>query len=98
MIELGLVKEVESLLKQGVRPESSALRTIGYKEIIAYLNGTMPLNEAIEKAQRRTRNYAKRQATWFNKIPGMHWYHPENQETTRHIITGWKKTIGESNT
>jgi tRNA dimethylallyltransferase len=64
MITAGLVNEVRSLLKKGFDPGKSALRTIGYKEIIEHLNGTVSLDQAIEKAKRRTRNFAKRQLTW----------------------------------
>jgi len=91
MIKLGLVKEVKSLLENGIDPESIALRTIGYKEITAHLTGALTLDEAIEKAKRRTRNFAKRQITWFNKIPAMHWYNPNDQNTVKHIIARWKK-------
>ncbi len=91
MIKLGLVKEVKSLLEKGIVPESSALRTIGYKEIIAHLTGVLTLDEAIEKAKRRTRNFAKRQITWFNKIHGVRWYNPKDQNTVKKIVAGWKK-------
>jgi tRNA dimethylallyltransferase len=77
MIEKGLIKEVKMLLARGFSPKSSALRTIGYKEIIEYLKGLSNLDEAIDKAKRRTRNYAKRQITWFSKIPGLRWYNPD---------------------
>ena len=50
---------------------------IGYKETIEYLQGLYNLDEAIDKAKRRTRNYAKRQITWFSKIPGLKWYNPD---------------------
>jgi tRNA dimethylallyltransferase len=77
MIEQGFVAEVKDLLARGFRPESSALRTIGYKEIIKYLQGEVTLAEAIAKAKQRTRNYAKRQMTWFSKIPEIKWFAPE---------------------
>jgi tRNA dimethylallyltransferase len=77
MIVDGLVAEVKSLLVRRFLPQSSALRTIGYREIIEYLQGMLSLEQAIEKAKRRTRNYAKRQITWFNKMPGITWHDPE---------------------
>lgn len=77
MIEQGLVAEVKDLLARGFRPESSALRTIGYKEIVKYVQGEVTLAEAIAKAKQRTRNYAKRQMTWFSKIPKIKWFAPE---------------------
>lgn len=77
MIEQGLVAEVKSLLARGYMPGSSALRTIGYKEIIKFLQGDLTLDEAITKAKQGTRNYAKRQITWFSRIPGIRWFNPD---------------------
>jgi len=94
MLAQGLVKETNALLKRGFDPHSSALRTIGYKEIAAYLRGDMSFHEASEKARRRTRNYAKRQVTWFNKIPDIVWYDASDPELTERIL----KTIKSSKT
>lgn len=91
MIKNGLVQEVKSLLKKGFNPQSNALRTIGYKEIIEYLEKKMTLEQAIEKAKQRTRNYARRQITWFNKLPDLTWYNPEDKKTVITIIKGMKK-------
>jgi tRNA dimethylallyltransferase len=91
MIKLGLVEEIESLLGRGFDPQSNALRTIGYKEIIEHLQGILSLEDAIEKAKRRTRNYAKRQITWFNKIPGLEWHDPEEPKVIEDILTNIKR-------
>jgi len=91
MLSHGLVKETESLLKKGFNPESSALRAIGYKEITAYLQGAMSLDEAVERAKRRTRNYAKRQMTWFNKIPSIVWHDASDPELIDKVISSLKK-------
>ena len=77
MIEQGLVAEVKTLLARGYRPESSALRTIGYREIIKYVQGDLTLDEATTKAKQGTRNFAKRQITWFSRIPGIRWFNPD---------------------
>jgi len=92
MIKQGLVNEVKMLLRRGFDPTASAMRTIGYKEIIEYLQGYMSLEETIEKVKRRTRNFAKRQLTWFNKIPGLQWYSPEEPDIINHIIDQWRRT------
>ncbi|MCK4672911.1 tRNA (adenosine(37)-N6)-dimethylallyltransferase MiaA [candidate division WOR-3 bacterium] len=89
MINNGLIEEVKLLLKKGVNPESSALRTIGYKEIIEYIQGKLTREMAIEKAKCRTRNFAKRQITWFNKIPGVQWYNSEDPDIVKNIISRW---------
>jgi tRNA dimethylallyltransferase len=90
MIEQGLINEVKSLLKKGLKPLSNALRTIGYKELIQYLKDEMILEMAIQRAKQRTRNFAKRQITWFNKIPGLQWYDPGDSEIVKYIVDQWK--------
>lgn len=91
MIKNSLVEEVRFLLKKGIDPKSTALRTIGYKEIIEHFNGNLTLDEAIEKAKKRTRNFAKRQITWFSKISGLKWYNPKDPNIVKFIIKQWRK-------
>ncbi len=89
MINQGLVNEVEMLLDKGFDPASSAMRTIGYKEIVQYFNNELTLEQAIHRAKQRTRNFAKRQITWFNKITGLQWYSPEDLDIVKNIISRW---------
>ena len=86
MIEQGLVHEVRQLLRAGLVPETSALRTIGYKEIVEHLQGRLTLTQAIDKAKQRTRNYAKRQITWFNRIPDLVWHSPDEPGLVEFIV------------
>ncbi|MGQ9464649.1 MAG: tRNA (adenosine(37)-N6)-dimethylallyltransferase MiaA [bacterium] len=74
MVKMGLVDEVVSILKMGYPADCSGLRTIGYREIVAFLQGRLTLSEAINKAKQHTRNFAKRQLTWFKKIPEIRWF------------------------
>jgi tRNA dimethylallyltransferase len=67
------VEEVEALLQRGYVPELKAMQTIGYREIIRYLHGTLSREEAIELIRRDTRRYAKRQLTWFRKTKSIIW-------------------------
>lgn len=67
MIEDGLVHECEMLIKKYRYKNSKALSSIGYKEIIAYIKGDTNFDEAISKIKQSSRNYAKRQITWFKK-------------------------------
>lgn len=67
MIEMGLVQEVESLLDKGLRSALTAPQAIGYKEIVAYLDGDTSLDDAIEQIKTATRRYAKRQRTWLRR-------------------------------
>ena len=73
MIEDGLVDEVKRLLKIGYTKEDNALNGIGYQEIIRFLDGKLSLMQAIQIAKTRSRQYAKRQMTWFNKVEGIRW-------------------------
>jgi tRNA dimethylallyltransferase len=67
MVDAGLVDEVRNLLQSGYSPELNALNTVGYKEIIAYLEGKYDLDKAITEIQKKSRHFAKRQITWFRK-------------------------------
>ncbi len=81
MIEQGLVEEVQSILATGHPKDLQALNTVGYKEIIAYLDGEWPLKKAIEKIKTHTRRYAKRQLTWFRRWDFIHWLPAEDKNT-----------------
>jgi len=73
MIAEGLVEEVKSLLARGFSPGSKALRSIGYRQICAYLAGEYGLDEAVRLIKRDTRHYAKRQLTWFKADGEIKW-------------------------
>lgn len=77
MMKLGLVQEVESLLAQGFTGQEKPLQSIGYKEVIDLKQGLIK-NEAecIERINISTRQLAKSQRTWFNRIPNKQTYHP----------------------
>jgi len=70
MIEDGLIKEVKSL--KGYR-DVNALQTVGYSEIFEHLDGKISLEAAIEEIKKNTRQYAKRQMTWFKKDKEINW-------------------------
>lgn len=73
MIAQGWVTEVQNLLIAGVKHNSGAMQAIGYKELSAYLHGEMTLPEAAEKIKIATRHFAKRQLTWFRRMPYIEW-------------------------
>lgn len=76
MIDEGLIEEVKALIdKYG--PDLPLLKTLNYVEIQSYLKGELSLEQAQEKMFIQTRQYAKRQRTWFKKDPHIHWYSPE---------------------
>lgn len=73
MLKVGLVDEVKSLIyDKGIVLSDTARQGIGYKEIIDYLENKCTLDEAIELIKRGTRNYAKRQLTWFRRYGDVH--------------------------
>ncbi|MBQ5749331.1 MAG: tRNA (adenosine(37)-N6)-dimethylallyltransferase MiaA [Oscillospiraceae bacterium] len=73
MLEQGLVQEVQSLLDAGIAPNSTAMQAIGYKEMAMHLHGELTLEQAADLIRQRSRNYAKRQLTWFRKNADIHW-------------------------
>jgi tRNA dimethylallyltransferase len=78
MMEQGLLDEVRQLMGRGLPAGSTSLQAIGYKELIAYLQGECPLEQAVAKIQQASRNYAKRQLTWFRKMNAVHWLENED--------------------
>ena len=73
MIADGLVSEVKSLLASGVRKGMTAMDGIGYKELLDYLEGDGSLDDAISLIKQKSRNYAKRQLTWFRREKEVIW-------------------------
>lgn len=69
MLELGLVEEVQGLLASGVAPNAKPMMSIGYAETCLYLRGELAKAQLQEAIEASTRQYAKRQCTWFKKIP-----------------------------
>lgn len=80
MLEDGLVGEVRTLLDSGVPADAQALKGLGYKELIPYLQGEITLEEAAYQLKLGTRHYAKRQLTWMRREEDVFWVdglHPE---------------------
>lgn len=69
MVGQGLITEVERLLEQGYGPDLKPMQSLGYKQICDHLFGKIALMEAITLIKQKTRNYAKRQLTWFKREP-----------------------------
>jgi tRNA dimethylallyltransferase len=74
MFESGFIDEVEKILEQGYTKNLNSLNTVGYKEIISYLEKEISFDRAIELVKRNTRRYAKRQMTWFNSDKRIFWH------------------------
>ena len=74
MMKNGLQGEMESLIKQGLTRENQSMKAIGYKEWFDYFEGKCDLNEVSENIKKHSRQYAKRQYTWFKNQFDVHWY------------------------
>lgn len=90
MVERGLVGEVRDLLKRGVSVDAPAMSAIGYRDFAEYLHGDVTLEEAIKRLKKRTRDYAKRQRTWFKRDKGIHWVNDADEAVT--LIKSWLRT------
>lgn len=77
MVDEGLIEEARSVYPlRGL----NSLNTVGYKEIFAYFDGAIPLEEAVRQIQSNTRQYMRKQLTWFKKQTDIEWFHPRNIE------------------
>lgn len=75
MVQAGLVEEVRAVMPYRGH---NALRTVGYQEIFSFLDGYISLDQAIDDVKTHTRQYAKRQLTWFRKDPAFQWFDPRD--------------------
>lgn len=96
MVESGLIEEVDRYLTSGFSTENPAIRAMGYSEFIEYRKGMRSLDSAMDSMKQKSRNYAKRQLTWFRSMKSAQWLDCQNvstEETAQHIAKGWKKII-----
>ena len=96
MLANGLVKEVENLQKMGCHKGMVSMQGLGYKEILAYLEGEYPLDEALCILKRDTRHFAKRQLTWFRREQDVIWVNKDqfaynDQEILNYMLSCWKE-------
>jgi tRNA dimethylallyltransferase len=75
MFQSGLVDEVKRILAMGFPAEAKALESIGYRESLLHIRGELTFSQAVLATQVATRQYAKRQRTWFRRETGFHWLH-----------------------
>ena len=84
MVKAGWVDEVRGLIASGVPADAKPFQFIGYSQLREHLAGQLPLDDAVAQIQQATRQFAKRQITWFRKEPSVHWLHSfgDSPETT----------------
>lgn len=83
MIEAGLIDEVRRFYPQR---HLNSLNTVGYKELFAWMDGTMDYDTAVARIQKNTRVYAKKQLTWYAKDTDMHWFAPSDRQEILKLI------------
>lgn len=94
MMAQGLLEEVKGLKAKGYNRKLPAMQAIGYAQLLAYLEGEVPLETAVENIKRATRQFAKRQLTWFRRDERIRWFDCENYEEAYQEIERYvKETI-----
>ena len=96
MLDMGLLQEIEDLLARGIPPKCTAMQAIGYKEFLAYRSGECTLEEAVSQLQQASRNYAKRQLTWFRRNKAIHWLIRRPGEGNAEILSSARQILRDS--
>ncbi len=89
MIDQGLLDEVRGLLQKGYAPELKAMQSLGYRHMIAYLQGQLTWEETVRTLKRDTRRYAKRQLTWFQADSDVVWVERDDTEKMAALIENY---------
>ena len=74
MVKEGLEEEVRSLLNAGIPTDCLSMKSLGYRQIAEYLKGQCDFATAVDNIKKGTRHFAKRQITWYKKMPYIHWF------------------------
>lgn len=96
MMARGLLAEVEALLRAGVPYDATAMQAIGYKELVPAALGKRPVAQAVEEVKLRSRQYAKRQLTWFRRTEGALWIELEKDSNFSRVIQRSTDFLGEN--
>ena len=86
MMEMGLLDEVKRLKARGLDRNSVSMQGLGYKEMLAFLEGEYPLDEAVRIIKRDTRHFAKRQLTWFRREKDVIWLDKDEAASADELI------------
>ena len=95
MYEAGIVDEVKSLLQEGCKPGMTSMDGIGYKELISYIQGEGSLDDALELIKKNSRNYAKRQLTWFRREKEVVWLDKTELKSEQQLLDKILLTLKE---
>ena len=86
MLAAGLEQETRQLLQAGLSPTALSMRSIGYRQMAQYLAGELEYEEMAAKIKQATRNFAKRQFTWYKKMSYIHWFDVEKLPDQEQIV------------
>lgn len=89
MIKAGLIEEVRGLRDMGYSPDLNSMKSIGYMEINEFLDSRRDLDSSIENIKLNTRQYAKKQMTWFKRNKDISWFNPSEKEKIKNKINNW---------
>jgi tRNA dimethylallyltransferase len=90
MMAGGFLEEVKGLIETGYGPHLKPMQGLGYRRLCEHLEGSLTLDEAVEKTKTDTRRFAKRQVTWFKKEQGLRWVPPELSEIVPLVASFWQ--------
>lgn len=85
MMAAGLLQEVKALRERGCHRDLVSMQALGYKELMSHLEGEIPLEEAVVQIKKRTRKFAKRQLSWFRRLPEIHWFDVTRENSGKEI-------------
>lgn len=86
MVENGLIDEVRALFEKGLSEDSQSMKGIGYKELFPYFRSESSLEECLNLIKQHSRNFAKRQMTWFRSMPYIKWFENNQIEEIKNYI------------
>jgi len=92
MFRRGLVDETRELLKRGLAENKTAMQAIGYRQVVEHLRGERSLAETIELVETRTRQFAKRQLTWFRAQKNLEWIELKPGESLENLADHFCET------
>ncbi|MBQ7882753.1 MAG: tRNA (adenosine(37)-N6)-dimethylallyltransferase MiaA [Phascolarctobacterium sp.] len=95
MIEQGLEKEVRRLLEEGVPVDCQSMKSIGYRQMLWYINDGMDYDFAVDKLKQATRNFAKRQVTFYKRMPYIQWYALDAEPNYENVVNSMEQTLVE---
>lgn len=95
MLADGLVEETKALLDGGLAADALSMRSIGYRQMTWYLQGAMARDAAVDKLKQATRNFAKRQFTWYRQMPYIKWFDLDQRPDYEKIIDDMQQMLVE---